>query len=605
MTTPFCYKSYVPLIVFFCTVLVLFVWWQEQQTLSAFEQRTHQYGRYLEIPLWNLDTDAATQYLQLVAQSRDHRAVAIYHSDGNVFAASESEYAPGPLDRLLHSIHLIRDYRTTQPIRHDGRLLGHIEIVWINDNLYVHIATALFLAPLGKILHYNFQLRANSRTLARNNLALQQSEQRLRESEDHLQRITESLGEGLLITDPDDVVLYANTRLTEMTGFTREDLLGRPAYELLLPPEAHSRMRERNRERNRDISEQYEIEILDKNGQSFWAHIHATPFRNNTGEIVGTLGAMTDISERKQLETQLLHAQKVDTIGQLTAGIAHNFNNMLLGIMGNIEFAIMEGPEHIKPFLNESYRICEQVADMVSQLMAYSHRGVHTAHEPFDPTAIIARTISFCQSTFDRKISIETDCGDDLPTILGDAGQIEQSLLNLMLNARDALANLDGRMPSICLSADIVTLDGKAAALVADAEEGTFLRLQVSDNGAGMDETAHQWIFDPFFTTKSIGQGTGLGLSTVCTATGSHASARLARARPSHSIFHQPPTRRAKPRRRPRNPQQPVAKRCWLSTTKNRCAPSSRAASPLTAMRPCRPPMAAKASKSCSATTSI
>ena len=120
---------------------------------------------------------------------------------------------------------------------------------------------------------------------------------------------------------------------------------------------------------------------------------------------------------------------------------------MLLGIMGNIEFAIMEGPEHIKPFLNESYRICEQVADMVSQLMAYSHRGVHTAHEPFDPTAIIARTISFCQSTFDRKISIETDCGDDLPTILGDAGQIEQPLLNLMLNARDALPTSMGACP--------------------------------------------------------------------------------------------------------------------------------------------------------------
>ena len=93
------------------------------------------------------------------------------------------------------------------------------------------------------------------------------------------------------------MVLYANTRLTEMTGYARENLLGRPAYELLLPPEAHSRMRERNR----DISEQYEIEMLHKKGQSFWAHIHATPFRNNTGEIVGTLGAITDISERKQL----------------------------------------------------------------------------------------------------------------------------------------------------------------------------------------------------------------------------------------------------------------------------------------------------------------
>ena len=242
-------------------------------------------------------------------------------------------------------------------------------------------------------------------------------------------------------------------------------------------------------------------------------------------------------------------------------------------------------------------RFDTDAATQYLQLVAQSrdHRSVAIYHS--DGNVFAASESEYAPGPLDRLLH--------WIHLIRDAGQIEQSLLNLMLNARDALANLDERMPSICLSADIVTLDGKAAALVADAEEGTFLRLQVSDNGAGMDETTRQRIFDPFFTTKSIGQGTGLGLSTVCTAAGSHASARLARARPSHSIFHQPPTRRAKPRRRPRNPQQPVAKRCWLSTTKNRCAPFSRAVSPLTAMRPSRPPMAAKASKSCSATTSI
>ena len=125
-------------------------------------------------------------------------------------------------------------------------------------------------------------------------------------------------------------------------------------------------MAERNQERARGISSTYEIQLCRKDGSQFWAEIHAAPFHNSTGEITGSLGAISDLTERKRLEAHLQQGQKMDIIGQLTAGIAHNFNNMLMGIMGNIEFALEEVPDTIKPFLNEIYRICRQAADMVS-----------------------------------------------------------------------------------------------------------------------------------------------------------------------------------------------------------------------------------------------
>jgi PAS domain S-box-containing protein len=131
------------------------------------------------------------------------------------------------------------------------------------------------------------------------------AQEALRRSEARFRFVVESVGEGLLITDADDVVTYANHRMTELTGYTEEEMLGRPAYALLLPPERWPDLLERNRERMAGFDERYEIRLKRKDGSSFWAEINATPYRDATGEIVGTLGAITNVSARKRTERAL------------------------------------------------------------------------------------------------------------------------------------------------------------------------------------------------------------------------------------------------------------------------------------------------------------
>ncbi len=209
----------------------------------------------------------------------------------------------------------------------------------------------------------------------------------------------------------EDRILDVNTRVLELTGFSREELLNRTTSEMLVPEEQQAQMAERNKELVQGISSTYEMQLCRKDSSQFWAEIHAAPFRNSTGEITGSLDAISDLTEHKHLEAHLQQGQKMDIIGQLTAGIAHNFNNMLMGIMGNIEFALEEVPDTIKPFLNEIYRICRQAADMVSQLMAYSRRGTHSPHALVSLETIIERTVAICKTTFDRKINFTTEIG--------------------------------------------------------------------------------------------------------------------------------------------------------------------------------------------------
>ena len=225
----------------------------------------------------------------------------------------------------------------------------------------------------------------------------------LGEGGEHLHAIAESIEEGLLITDVNDVVLYMNTRMEELTGYSAHELVGQKAFRLLLPRDQWKTLLERNKQRVEGMVERYEIEIKRKDGNFIWLEISAAPYRNIDGEIVGTLGAHTDITARKQLEEQLFQAQKMESIGQLTTGIAHNFNNILMGSMGNLELALMDAPEVIKGYLQEAIDANQEAADLIKELMIFSRRT--DVEKPLiDLAPIIKEVAEFCKVTFDRKI---------------------------------------------------------------------------------------------------------------------------------------------------------------------------------------------------------
>lgn len=246
----------------------------------------------------------------------------------------------------------------------------------------------------------------------------------------------------------------------------------------------------------------------------------ANAFSDNDIEVLQQFaGVMAEGHRRLQdlralatKERQLQQAQKMEAVGQLTAGIAHNFNNMLQAMTGNLDLARMDAPPEVRRLLGNALETGYRAAQMVQQLMVYARQ---TPQQPVFETvqadSIIEDVAGICQRTFPRDIVVVTDAADDLPAAAGSAMQLEQVLLNFCINSRDAVEGI--RSARIELEARGLTLpaDRTPQGLAA----GTYLRLRVLDNGPGMDENTRKRIFEPFFTTKDVDKGTGLGLSTA------------------------------------------------------------------------------------------
>jgi PAS domain S-box-containing protein len=228
------------------------------------------------------------------------------------------------------------------------------------------------------------------------------------------------------------------------------------------------------------------------------------------GSIVNevAVGALIDVTERHEREEQLRQAQKLEAVGELTAGIAHNFNNMLMGILPNLESAAKSAPPEIEPMLRDAQQSAERAAHLVRQLMTYAGRNSTTVRDVVSMAHPVERMVAFCRTTFDQRIVIETRY-DDSARARVDSAQLEQAVLNALINARDALADIDA--PRVMISVDIVP--NGAAEL--GARSGDHVRVRVRDNGVGMDTATAARIFEPFFTTKPVGKGTGLGLATT------------------------------------------------------------------------------------------
>ena len=218
-----------------------------------------------------------------------------------------------------------------------------------------------------------------------------------------------------------------------------------------------------------------------------------------------------DITERKSLEEQLRQSQKMDAIGQLAGGVAHDFNNLLLAVQGNIEFATQtQDPEEQGQFLKEAIKATDRAADLTKQLLTFGRR------QPMNPTTVQLNDLAKDMMNLLRRLipeSIEIDFipGHQLATILADRSQVEQVIVNLCVNARDAMPN-GGR---ITIETENVLVNGAYTKTHPWARPGRYVILTVTDTGVGMEKDVQQHLFEPFFTTKEQGRGTGLGLATV------------------------------------------------------------------------------------------
>ena len=315
-------------------------------------------------------------------------------------------------------------------------------------------------------------------------------------------------------------VAYVSQNVVQFGYTPRELLSGSTRYGDLVHPEDLPRFKEEVRQHSGSGTARFQREyrILAKDGAVRWVDERTAVERDAEGLIAQYQGIVIDITERKQaelqsraLQAQLQHAMKMEAIGRLAGGVAHDFNNLLTAILGNLECIELDLPtgSAVRPFVQEASKASQSAASLVRQLLAFSRRQL------IEPRLIDLReTIERLRTMLDRVIGddIVLDCSSprDLGLVRIDPGQFEQVLMNLAVNARDAMPS-GGR-----LSIETSNLEHAqhACGKHAPSRSGPFVRLRVTDTGSGMSEEVKQHLFEPFFTTKPLGRGTGLGLAT-------------------------------------------------------------------------------------------
>ncbi|NOT08611.1 MAG: PAS domain S-box protein, partial [Gemmatimonadales bacterium] len=255
-----------------------------------------------------------------------------------------------------------------------------------------------------------------------------------------------------------------------------------------------------------------EVQCLTATGRSLWVRVIGEPVRNGEGAIIGARGAFQDISDRRQLELQFRQAQKMEAVGRLAAGVAHDFNNLLTVINGYSDpsFVELAPDDPSRELLSEIHSAGQRAEGLTRQLLAFSRQQVL---EPrvLNLNAIVSDTEKILRRLIGEDVVFVTNLDRTVGGVKADPGQVEQVLMNLVVNARDAMP-MGGRLT---IETQVVHLDESYCRRVPDLDPGDYVLLAVSDTGCGMDDATQAKIFEPFFTTKGQGKGTGLGLATV------------------------------------------------------------------------------------------
>jgi signal transduction histidine kinase/FixJ family two-component response regulator len=264
----------------------------------------------------------------------------------------------------------------------------------------------------------------------------------------------------------------------------------------------------------RGLVAQEEIEMLCNDGKLVSVIISSVPVVEGD-RYRGSFAMVTDITDKKRMETKLLHQQKMESIGTMAGGIAHDFNNILTGVLGYaslLKHRLQEEPE-TQRFVEIIETSSLRAADLVRQLLAFSRGTQPEDLQIVYPNRLIRETARLLESSVGKDVVLELDLDPHIPPIAANSTQVQQAILNLCLNSRDAMPN-GGK---ISISTAEVDLDGDLAPAYQDiaAEPGKYIRIRVADDGSGIAEENLDKIFDPFFTTKEVGKGSGLGLAMV------------------------------------------------------------------------------------------
>ncbi len=331
-------------------------------------------------------------------------------------------------------------------------------------------------------------------------------------SEKKHRQIVENINEGIMIMNEEGTVIFSNMKMNRLVG--QEELTGSRIYDFVPDRDEKRRLLSLLMANYSGLQAKEEILLHSRDEKEIPVLMSSVPIQDpNDGSMLGCLAVVTDLSSQKELERKLLQAQKMESIGTMAGGIAHDFNNILTGILGFT--SLLKEKVTDRPDLARFVEIIEssslRAAALVKKMLVFSRETTPQENAVSNINDVIEESLALLKSSFPKNIGLAFKLERNLPDVLCDPSQLQQIILNLCINARDAMP--DGG--KIRISTSLCRKEMLPASLRNRSKEAEFIKLEVSDTGMGIADDIIDRIFDPFFTTKEVGKGSGLGLAMV------------------------------------------------------------------------------------------
>ncbi len=343
--------------------------------------------------------------------------------------------------------------------------------------------------------------------------AVKRTEEALSTSEELFRNIFELAPIGIAMTGLDGSYIQVNQAMCETLGYSAVELQQMVPSQITHPDDIDIQEALRKKLRLGEISKyQLEKRYLRSDKSIVMASVHIALVKDENGDPLYNIGLMIDQTEKKRTEEALLQAQKLESLGVMSGGIAHDFNNMLTAILAQSSLALarLSDDNQARTSIEKAVTAAHRAADLTRQLLAYSGSGQFES-KPVNMTSLVRENLHLANVAIESKAKLDVILAKSLPNVIGDSGQFQQVVMNLLINAAESVHERNGLI-SICTRAVEVKGDGDDILSYADGpiERGNYVLLEIRDNGIGMDQETLSKIFDPFFTTKVTGRGLGL-----------------------------------------------------------------------------------------------